>query len=178
MKSTLLLVLTIIALLLKNATATPPTCGDGIRQSNEQCDEGSANGSPGSGCSFSCTINPGCYCNAPAGQVSTCTCNNNSDYLYLLLGLLGLCCCLLLAAAAAAALLGGGNGGYGGYGGYGNGYGGYGGWRGLSARLFGKAAPAPVVENTSAPAFLPAVVVPSDGNEMPIRVLEPATIDH
>jgi len=146
------------------------TCGDGVRQATEQCDEGAANGAPGSGCSFACTIEDGCYCDAPIGQESTCTCNNNSDYLYLLLIPLALLCCLLPLALLA---LGGNGGGYGGgYGGYGGGYGGYGGgyggWRGLSS-LFGKAAPAPVVEAPPHDAFVPAVIMPNTAPELPIR---------
>jgi len=148
--------------------AAAGTCGDGIRQATEQCDEGAANGAAGSGCSFACTINPGCYCNAPTGQVSTCTCsNNNSNDLWLLLIPLALLCCLLPLALLA---LGGNNGG--GYGGGYGGYGGYGGgWRGLSRRLFGKAAPAPEVAPTPPrDAFVPAVIVPNNtAPELPLR---------
>jgi len=193
MKTWSVALLAVLTISMQPWTASATTgllCGDGIRSSTEQCDEGAANGAPGQGCTFSCTIAPGCYCDAPIGQTSTCSCNSSSNnwWVWLLLGLLGLCCCLLLAAAAAALLLsegglGGGSGGYGGYGGRYGGYGGYGGYpgyggwyRGLSEKLFGKAAPAPTVE--AAPSrghsFLPALVMPGE-YEMPIRELEAGT---
>lgn len=46
----------------------PTTCGNGIRESSEQCDQGNINS--GDGCSVMCTIEPGWIC---VGSPSVCT---------------------------------------------------------------------------------------------------------
>ena len=40
-----------------------PTCGDGVIEAGEQCDDGNA--APGDGCGATCRIEPGWVCSAP-----------------------------------------------------------------------------------------------------------------
>lgn len=56
------------------------TCGDGIVEGGEQCDDGANNGMPGDGCKADCTflcVNPASDCDAPPPcQVETCSANH------------------------------------------------------------------------------------------------------
>ena len=48
-----------------------PSCGDGNRTINEDCDDGNTNSTDG--CSSNCTIEEGFVCDVPQGQLSVCT---------------------------------------------------------------------------------------------------------
>lgn len=57
-----------------------PVCGNSLVETGEQCDQGAANGTTGSCCSASCTLNPmGTLCRASAGECDPAeTCSGSS----------------------------------------------------------------------------------------------------